>query len=108
MIDFKAMDEAVLAAFQGGEGALCAKMVADDSCRILKGRLSPGSSIGLHTHATSSEILFVIEGEGTVVLDGQAERLTPDTAHYCPKGHSHTLKNDGKVDLVFYAVVPEQ
>ena len=28
--------------------------------------------------------------------------------HYCPKGHSHGLFNDGDEDLVFFAVVPAQ
>ncbi len=108
MIDFKIMEETVLEAFNGGDGALCAKMVSDDRNRILKGRLAPGSSIGTHCHATSSEILFVVAGEGRVILDGVEERLTPDTCHYCRKGQTHTLINDGTEDLVFYAVVPQQ
>jgi len=108
MIDFKRTDETCLEAFYGGKGALRAKMVSDDRNRILKGRLVPGASIGEHCHETSSEIIFVIAGEGTAILDGQEERLTADTCHYCRKGQTHTLLNDGTEDLVFYAVVPQQ
>ena len=108
VIKFYEMEETVLEAFQGGEGALCAKMVSDDCNRILKGRLSPGSSIGAHCHATSSEILFVIAGEGRMITDGVEERLTADSCSYCRKGQTHTLINDGEEDLLFYAVVPQQ
>lgn len=34
--------------------------------------------------------------------------LKPGDCHYCPKGHSHSLENDGAEDLVFYTVVPRQ
>ena len=34
--------------------------------------------------------------------------LKPGDCHYCPKGHSHSLENDGAEDLVFYTVVAQQ
>ena len=36
------------------------------------------------------------------------ESLEAGDCHYCPKGHTHSLINVGKEDLVFFAVVPEQ
>ena len=66
MIDFNNMPATVLPAFKGGEGQLVAKMVADDANRILYATLAPGHSIGLHTHDTSSEIMYFLAGKGTV------------------------------------------
>ncbi len=36
------------------------------------------------------------------------ETVTAGGCHYCPKGHSHSLVNNGTEDVVFFAVVPEQ
>ena len=108
MIDFNNMPATVLPAFKGGEGQLVAKMVADDANRILYATLAPGHSIGLHTHDTSSEIMYFLAGKGTVTTDGVAEVVAAGLCHYCQKGSAHTLINDGEEDLVFFAVVPQQ
>ena len=107
-IDFKGMAETVIPHFKGGEKEIAAKMYADGVNRIMRGRLAPGASIGNHTHGTSSEILYILEGEAKAVCDGETERLAPGDCHYCPKGHAHTLINDGAEELVFFAVAPEQ
>ncbi len=108
MIDFNAMEETVLHEFKGGEGDTVARMHVDELNRIMKSRLAPGCSIGLHTHETSSEIIFILSGTGTALLDGKEEILPPGSCHYCKKGQSHTLMNKGGEELHFYAVVPEQ
>ena len=42
-----------------------------------------------------------------VRADGETIRISAGQAHYCPKGHSHSLRNDGDEDLVFFAIIPE-
>ncbi len=108
MIDFKNMPATIFPHFKGGEGQLVAKMFADDANRILHAILAPGHSIGLHTHDTSSEIMYFLSGTGKVITDGTEETVTPGLCHYCKKGSSHTLINDGTEDLIFFAVVPQQ
>ena len=108
MIDFSAIPESILPRFKGGEGELRAHMIADDCNRILYATLAPGHSIGLHTHDTSSEIMYFLAGKGTVTTDGVAETVAAGLCHYCQKGSAHTLVNDGEEDLVFFAVVPQQ
>ena len=41
-------------------------------------------------------------------FDSMEETVTAGQCHYCPKGHAHSLINDGPEDLTFFAVVPEQ
>ncbi len=94
--------------FNGGEGALEARMLVDEQNKILHGTLALGASIGLHTHATSSEIIYFLSGSGRMVTEGVEERVTAGDCHYCRKGESHTLINDGVENLVFFAVVPQQ
>ena len=106
-IDFKGMAETVIPHFKGGEKEIAAKMYADGVNRIMRGRLAPGASIGNHTHGTSSEILYILEGEAKAVCDGETERLAPGDCHYCPEGSSHSFVNESDADLIFLGVVPE-
>ena len=107
-LDFDAMEVTTIPAFKGGEGAISAAMQVDSLNKIMKATLPKGSTVGLHTHETSSEIIIGISGEADHIVDGVLEKLTPGTAVYCPKGHSHTLITTSAEPLVFYAVVPEQ
>ena len=107
-IDFSTIEESALTHFKGGEGALHARMFSDESNRILKGRLLSGHSIGMHTHETSAEIIYILSGQGKVLCDGAEERVTAGDCHYCKKGSSHSLINDSAEELTFFAVVPEQ
>ena len=105
---FDTMNTTVLPQFFGGDGKMIAKLFNDGSNKILKGTLAPGSNIGMHLHDTSSEIIFILSGEGRVVCNGEIEEIGAGECHYCPKGSSHSLRNDSQNDLVFFAVVPVQ
>ncbi len=106
-IDFNSIPETAMDGFYGGEKRLCAHMYKGERIKLLCGRLEPGASIGLHTHETSSEIIFILSGTGKAICDGVTETVGQGVCHYCPKGSAHTLINDGAQDLVFYAAVPE-
>lgn len=108
LIDFSKIEEQVIPQFLGGEGTTRARMRVDELGKIMRGALEPGSSIGLHTHETSSEIIYILAGEGKVLCDGVYEPLAAGSCHYCPKGHSHSLINDSGALLEFFAVVPVQ
>lgn len=128
IIDFNKMDVTVLPNFKGGEKEFAANMFFDGTNRIFKGRLIPGATIGMHTHEDSCEVIFILEGHGTIVEVAPASCESCDAAPgesasaletatpvgpgdclYCPKGHTHSLRNtSAEGDLVFYAVVPMQ
>lgn len=108
-INFNEVDEQVIPGFLGGDGVFNTKMFSDGLNKILTGRLSPGSSIGMHSHDSSSEIMFITKGSGHVIYDGEKIPLKAGDVHYCPKGHSHSLVNSSEEgDLEFNAVVPQQ
>ena len=106
-IDFDALETVVTPHFRGGEKEVATQSYADGDNKIMRGRLIPGASIGLHTHDTSSEVIYVLSGTGKVLCDGVYEPVSAGTCHYCPKGHSHSLINDSDGDLVYFAVIPE-
>ena len=101
LIDFSAIPETVIPHMRGGEKEVHAHMFTDAMGKVMQGRLPAGASIGMHTHETNCEVLYVLG-------DGVYELLGPGACHYCPKGHAHSLINDSDGDLVFFAVVPEQ
>lgn len=108
LLDFNAMEETAVPRFLDGEGVTHLRMRVDELGKILRGTLEPSSSIGLHTHETSSEIIYILSGTGKVKYDDGEEPLKPGDCHYCPKGHTHSLINDSDGLLEFFAVVPFQ
>lgn len=106
-IDFAHMEEKSLPNFKGGEGTFTPKMYTDEHNKIMRGRLAPGCSIGMHSHDTSSETIFILSGAGKVLENGGETPVAAGDCLYCPLGGSHSLVNCGDEDLIFYAVVPE-
>ena len=106
-IEFAKMEEKLMPNFKGGEKNLGMRMFDDGSCKIMRGRLEPGASIGLHTHEGNSEIIYILEGTGKVLYDDGCETLAAGDCHYCPEHHAHSLINDSDADLSFFAVVPQ-
>ena len=108
IIDFKKIKSETIKHMRGGEKEVTANMFTDDHNRIMYGKLEPGASIGMHTHETGSEILYILQGNGKMIYDDTVEKLEAGICHYCPKGHSHSLINDSNADLIFFAVIPQQ
>ena len=105
IIPFAEMEEKALPNFKGGEKQYNVKMFTEGNHKIMQGRLVPGASIGLHTHETDCEVIFITSGTGKVVDDGKEHVVCKGMALFCPKDHAHTLINDSQEDLCFYAAV---
>lgn len=107
LIDFLNMTEEAKPNFKGGQKEYNVKMFDIGPNKIMRGRLVPGASIGFHTHTEDQEIIYVLEGEGTVVDENgsKVETVLPGQATYCAKNDSHSLVNKGDKDLKFFAVV---
>lgn len=108
ILNFNEIEEQVIPNFKGGDKQFRTRMYTDASCKIMRGSLEPGAAIGVHTHETNSEIIFMVKGTGMVLYDDGMEALPAGSCHYCPKGHSHSLRNESDETITFYAVVPEQ
>ena len=107
IIRFNEMQERELTSFKGGMGALNAKIFADADNKILRAKLVPGASVGVHCHETSAEIIYILSGQAKAICDGEEELLSQGDCHYCPKGSAHCLINVGEEDVHFFAVVPQ-
>ena len=108
IFDLKNEQPEIIPNFKGREKFFKAKMHFDGLNRFMHGCLVPGASIGEHPHEENSEIIYILSGKGHVLYDGELYELSEGQCHYCPKGHRHSLINDSRNDLVFFAVVPNQ
>jgi quercetin dioxygenase-like cupin family protein len=55
--------------------------------------VAPGCYIREHVHPAQEEILFVFEGEGEAVIDGEPHPMQVGTTIYVGAGHRHKLVN---------------
>jgi len=108
ILNFESINPDVIPNFKGGEKEFIIRQFNDEYNKIALGRLEPGSSVGLHTHTDSCEIIYVVSGTATATHNGQSEQLYPGICHYCPKGHSHSIVNDSSEPLVFFLSVNKQ
>jgi mannose-6-phosphate isomerase-like protein (cupin superfamily) len=70
-------------------------------------RLAPGRSKPRRLDG-AQQVLFVVSGQGSLVLDGRDHELEPDTGAYVAAGESFELDNPGPEELVVLAVSAPQ
>ncbi|MES2069646.1 MAG: cupin domain-containing protein [Pseudomonadota bacterium] len=71
---------------------------------VAKVELEPGVVAGRHTHP-GDEISYVLEGEGELLIDGEAPRkLKAGDAFVIPAGKIHDAKNTGGVPMKLVGV----
>lgn len=69
-INFDNLETQVVNGMKGGQGEARLQLVQDVDNKIMRSVLAPGASIGLHTHETSSEVMYFLSGTGKVLYDG--------------------------------------
>lgn len=107
-INFEELTEQHLKDFKGGTGTIKGRMVNDDLQKIMRLELTKGTSIGMHTHTDNSEIVYVLQGRATCMMNDQIEMVHAKECHYCPKGCTHSIKNNDEETLVMFCVVSNQ
>lgn len=69
--------------------------------------LPPGATILVHRHDRTEEILYVAEGEGTLVLGDRHLEIGPDTTVWAPPGTWHGAKNvDSRMHVLWFVTPP--
>jgi mannose-6-phosphate isomerase-like protein (cupin superfamily) len=79
---------------------------ASTGCEVLEQRVvtfAPGLSAE-RGEAGRDEILYVVAGDATLVLDGERHRLAPDTGAYVRGGERWAIENEGPADVKLVAV----
>ena len=64
-------------------------------------RIGPGVTLPLaHSHTDIEEIVFVLEGEGEMWMEGSTCTVTQGDSVFYPAGSKHTVRNTGDTTLV--------
>lgn len=108
VIDFDTLPEVTKEGMRDGKGPATVRSFKDDLTKVMRVTLAPGSTVGMHSHPTSSETILVMKGCGMAIFDGKQMTLDEGNIHYIPKGHSHSIINDSKEDLVLCCVEAQQ
>lgn len=66
--------------------------------------LPPGKDSLPHL-LTGSEVYYILQGEGTVWIDGESQKMTVGDFVYIPPGAHQHICNDGKGSLDFLCIV---
>lgn len=95
----------------GGAGfiikeALLTQEELGEHCRLFsRFTLKPGCELGHHEHHGEAEAYYILSGTGLYEDDGRAVPLESGDVTFCRSGSGHGIKNMGKEDLVFVAVI---
>ena len=108
VIEYKDKEWKAMPNFKGGEGTIFSQMTDDGLNKFMIMKMPPNTSIGYHAHEGSSEIVYILEGEGKTNDNGTMIPIHAGMACYCPEGKEHQIINDSDKDLIFFGVVPTQ
>jgi mannose-6-phosphate isomerase-like protein (cupin superfamily) len=94
-----------------GKGVLwCTEMLADYKKAgtgfkyIHDNSLEPGGSIGEHRHEKDEEIYVILDGRGTMKVDGVVRHVGPGDVCLTRGGHSHDLTNGPEGSMHFLVI----
>ncbi|WP_248925230.1 cupin domain-containing protein [Paenibacillus hamazuiensis] len=61
--------------------------------------IPPKSSIGYHKHGDNEEVYAILEGEGTMTVNGESRKVTAGDVILNKRGWSHGLENHSDAPL---------
>lgn len=67
--------------------------------------IDPGCFVREHMHDEHEEIIYIFEGQGSVVLDGVEHQLSPGASLFLSRESSHKFINPGPEPLSFFWIL---
>ncbi len=95
--------------FVAGDGSLLKELLKPDGLSIryslAYARVPPGKATVAHRLKGSSEVYFIIQGQGRMHIGDEASPVRAGQAVYIPPGAVQYIENTGALDLVFLCIV---
>ncbi|HLB16167.1 MAG TPA: cupin domain-containing protein [Burkholderiales bacterium] len=90
-------------------GALSKPLVRPETAgsRLVDYRIStyqPMAYVATHAHKVQEQIYHVLEGEGSMEIEGKRQIVRKHDVIFIPPGVSHSICNNGITDLTFIVV----
>ena len=96
--------------FTAGDNSLLRELLHPDkaelaiSYSLAHATVKPGQ-ISIPHKLKTSEVYYVLEGEGIMHINEETQRVHPGDAIYIPPKSRQFIQNTGKIDLVFLCIV---
>jgi mannose-6-phosphate isomerase-like protein (cupin superfamily) len=74
-------------------------------CSIARAVVKTGQATRPHCISNSSEVYYILEGEGVIHIDAESAAVIPGQAVYVPPGALQQIENTGTGDLSFLCIV---
>ena len=74
------------------------------NCQLVLMSIPIGGEIGEETHSTIDQILFLVEGKGEAIIEGQLFPFIENEVVFVPAGTKHNFKNTSDKDLKLYTI----
>ncbi|GGY47512.1 hypothetical protein GCM10011297_20390 [Bacterioplanes sanyensis] len=87
--------------YHWGDGCDGWHLVKSPNLSVIQERLPAGKAEVRHYHQKAEQFFFVLEGEATLEVNGEAITLTPQQGVHVPAGVAHQMKNLSQEDVVF-------
>ncbi len=95
-----------------GDGSMLSELLHPDrgegvalDCSIAHAIVPPGEATLPHRLRTSTEVYFIISGEGRMSINGEVRKVRAGEAIYIPAGARQSIENTGREDLAFLCIV---
>jgi quercetin dioxygenase-like cupin family protein len=62
--------------------------------------LAAGATVAEHVHAAETELLYILDGSGTMTINGQAVAVTPTSVVQIPPNTKHAFTATSRVRAV--------
>jgi len=80
-------------------GIVSKSIVENDHHKIIHFTFAPGQELSEHTASVPASI-HILDGQGTVVLDGQAHEARPGRLFYMPAQMRHAVQATGDLAML--------
>ena len=79
---------------------ITADSVNAEHCSMCMIRVAPGQTVRpAHSHPNGEEAIYILTGNGRVMIDGKVEHVTAGAAVLFPQGKIHMLQNSGTEEM---------
>jgi len=105
------MDIRSIEKMRGGDGVIIQKLLLDDKDKNKHIKLyalmtiKENCSIGEHQHIKETEYYYILSGKGEVLEKDGVRAVKPGDLVITGDQESHAIRNTGKEDLVFTALI---
>jgi quercetin dioxygenase-like cupin family protein len=71
-----------------------------ESCAVNMVYLAPGATvIPAHSHDNNDEVIYIVSGEGSILIDGNVYALHTGSVAVLPKKSVHMMRNSGREEM---------